>query len=167
MRGQRRHQGVSDVEVQNQVPSLGVADAAHRSTRTLEAHCREVELCEESKIGTVPRGFARLMARPGRSASEAPARRLVQVASSLPRQSSFGVVARPGGFVNQLSPVVESAARRSGSIDQGRGALKEWLPWLRPLSSPAALAKRLRFRCALTTRWNNARPVASPGSERC
>ncbi len=36
MRGQKLRQGVSDVEVQNQVASSSVAGAAHRSTRTLD-----------------------------------------------------------------------------------------------------------------------------------
>ena len=37
MRGKQLRHEVSDVEVQNQVPPLGVAGAAHRSTRTLDA----------------------------------------------------------------------------------------------------------------------------------
>ena len=37
MRGQQLRQGVRDVEIQNQVPSSGVAGTAHRSTRTLAA----------------------------------------------------------------------------------------------------------------------------------
>ena len=141
--------------------------AARRSATALEAHSREGELCEEAKTSTVPSGSLRVIAQPGQSASEARARRLVQVATSPTRQASIGVVARLGGFVGQLSLVAESAARSFGSIDQGRGALKEWLPRLRSMSWPAALAKRLRLGCALTTRWSNARLVASLRVKRC
>jgi hypothetical protein len=144
------------VQVRNKSASVSVSGAALRSTRTLEAHCREVEWHQDLETGPVPRASSRVVARSGPSASEAWARRPVKVSSSATVASSFGVTARACSFVQSQSGVSAAVARSFGGFVQARGALDILLPRLRSVPWPAALAQWLRLGCALTTRWSES-----------
>ena len=87
------------MQVWNKAASNSGSDAALRSTRTLEAHDREVEWHQESKISTASAGSARANARPGSSASEVLARPLARAASLVTVSSPFRVWARARAFV--------------------------------------------------------------------
>ena len=187
MRGQPPRHGVSDVEIQNQVLLLGVAGAAHRSTRTLGAANRchlQDSACCCFRCGVADRCFWTSINHKTSHVDLA-----TSFSTFLGLPFLLDVELGRCTFVGRCHPSVNnrraalSACRLFGLLSLGDWVSRQ----LRSTSNPISLGgphgdhdlcvghswpSRVSLDWSglvqhLTTRWINARPVASPGSERC